>query len=174
MIAMVEFKKNSSSFVIILIVNPAGRSTIGSSAKVISEKIPCTTRERQKSSFVAYLLLSVLNQLRQCLGVTLLDIYQQLPTLHFRFLLSLNSNFSSLTLMSHSSTGFATKANLSGIAESRISIDQPAPTLPIHNSTSCRTNLLDSSLRIAGIDKPILHWEVASMRPQLTIGEPDV
>lgn len=73
-----------------------------------------------------------------------------------------------------SSAGSATDANVSGIANSRLPTDQPAPVPPIHASTFLRINLFSSSRRMAGSNIPARHREAALMELHFAIGEPHV
>lgn len=72
------------------------------------------------------------------------------------------------------SVGSATDPSVSGNEEFRVSVYQPAPILPIHTTTSRRTNNLPPIRLIAESDKPVRPREAAAMKPQFTIKEPEV
>lgn len=76
--------------------------------------------------------------------------------------------------MPSSSSGSATNANVSRIAEFRVSADEPASILPINTVISCRTDLFSPSHRIAGGDIPARYLEAPLMESRNTIEKPNV
>lgn len=125
---------------------------------------PCTTRE----CFVVFVLwkrvIIILNAAWSCLQ----SINTDIPIL--RLSLFIHHYPSTSTIASNNSTGSANKANVSGIAESRVPDDQAAPFPPVHTVTSRRTKLLRPSRHIAGSDIPARCMEVATMESQSQSG----
>lgn len=88
-------------------------------------------------------------------------------------LFSVCHRFSSIALLPTNPTGSRTDNDMSGIAKSRVPVDQLAQTLPIRASTSCRTNLFLLYRCIALSNTPG-RGRKAAIGPQLTIGKRDV
>lgn len=76
--------------------------------------------------------------------------------------------------MPSNSTGSATVANVSGVAESRVTAEHLALMIPVHSVTFCHANLLPSSRSIAESAIPVNCWKAAVVKPGFTVGEPDL
>lgn len=147
----------SSIFNRILNVVRVDRHMARSSTNVVSCMYQQTIME---CIFFFFLWRCVLNQHWSCIGVSWFSFNTHIPVLCFSLSIQ---QFLSILRMPSKTSWFATDASVIGIAESLISVDQPAQILSSHSAASLRSNLFPQSRRFARIDIPDRRREAAAM-----------